>query len=317
MELIHPSAYDAKERIKVMDEAGIRAAALYPNLGLLFTPLIDNFVNFELGAYRLECVRAYNDFVNDWISPDPTRFIALANIPFWDVQASVEEIERCAGLGFKGIVMTGLPHIHGQPYLADHHWDRLWGAAQAHEMPVSFHLGGGDLTKALPPDRVSLEGWNASVARTTVNLFFENAATLADLLLSGILPRFPGVKFVVVESGIGWIPFCLEAVDYHFLTSGVREERPEFEMLPSEYFHRQVYANCWFERLAPWHVDEVGVDNILFETDYPHPTSLLGRADVASAIDTGFASVDELARDKILWRNAAKLYGLAVQADET
>ena len=99
------------------------------------------------------------------------------------------------------------------------------------------------------------------------------ARHLVDLLLSGILPRFPELIFVSVESGIGWIPFMLETCDYHFLRGDVRAQRPEFELLPSDYFRRQVYGCYWFESIAPrLLLDEIGVDRIMFETDFPHPT---------------------------------------------
>src|SRR5205807_1167280 len=102
-----PPAYDRKPRTKVLDDNGIQAAALYPQLGLAFTPQMHKLISFDLDAYRLECTRVYNDFIVDWISPDPSRFIPLASMPYWDVDASVAEIERCAPLGFRGIVTTG------------------------------------------------------------------------------------------------------------------------------------------------------------------------------------------------------------------
>ena len=91
-----------------------------------------------------------------------------------------------------------------------------------------------------------------------------------------MLPRFPELKFVSVESGIGWIPFVLEAVDHSYL-EGRKDRTSEWELLPSEYFARQVYACYWFETVAPRRLlDEIPVDNILFETDFPHPTCLYG-----------------------------------------
>jgi predicted TIM-barrel fold metal-dependent hydrolase len=80
-------------------------------------------------------------------------------------------------------------------------------------------------------------------------------------------------------------------------------------MLPSEYFRRQVYANYWFEKLEQWHVDAIGADHILFETDLPHPTCLEGD-EVGAAIDRGLSHHPEALQEKILWRNAAALYGL-------
>lgn len=137
--------------------------------------------------------------------------------------------------------------------------------------------------------------------------------------MSGVLTRFPTIKFVSVESGIGWIPFMLEAMDYQFQGNGVRDERPEFDLLPSEYFARNVYACYWFEQVAPRRlIDKIGADNVMFETDFPHPTSLYGD-EVHARIKSGLADCEESVRHKILWDNAQKLYKVTAPsaADET
>jgi predicted TIM-barrel fold metal-dependent hydrolase len=123
-----------------------------------------------------------------------------------------------------------------------------------------------------------------------------------------VLPRFPEVKFVSVESGIGWIPFVLEAADHSYL-----EARPhrtsEWELLPSEYFGRQVYACYWFETVAPTTLlGAIPEDNVLFETDFPHPTCLYGN--VGERIEASLGNASEATREKILWGNAARLYGI-------
>jgi uncharacterized protein len=123
-----------------------------------------------------------------------------------------------------------------------------------------------------------------------------------------VLARYPLIKFVSVESGIGWIPFVLEAMDYQFQGNSVAEEHPEFDLLPSEYFARNVYACYWFEQTAPRRlIDKIGVDNILFETDFPHPTSLYGE-EVHARIKGGLSDCEESVRRKILWENSQKLY---------
>ena len=134
---------------------------------------------------------------------------------------------------------------------------------------------------------------------------------MTDLLLSGVLPRFPDLKFISVESGIGWVPFCLESCDYHFMAADIRKARPEFEMMPSDYFRRQVYACYWFEKIAPRKlIDDIGADNILFETDFPHPTCLYGN--VQETIEDGLEGQSEEVRRKILWENSAKLYNIDI-----
>ena len=192
--------------------------------------------------------------------------------------------------------------------LGDPHWDPLWSVAVECDLPVSFHIGSGNMEGGLDRDKIRTYGKMATFAELSVDLFMNNGRQLCDLLVSGVLARFPTIRFVSVESGIGWIPFVLEALDYQFEGNRVREERPDLDLLPSEYFERNVYACYWFEQTAPRHlIDAVGVDKILFETDFPHPTSLYGD-EVHKRIATGLESCDDAVRRKILWDNAQALY---------
>lgn len=311
---MHPSAYDATARLAVMDRYGIQAASLYPNLGFVGPDVYAAFGTTTL-EFRTEALRAYNDFLLEWASTDPDRLISLACIPYWDVDAAVAEIERAAAMGHKGLVSTGKPQEHGQPFFVDPHWDPMWAAAQETGLSISFHVAGGDVSRHMNDARIDAEGWRATLVRLTTSYFFESAIELSDLLMSGVLARYPRLRFISVESGIGWIPFLLESVDEHFKKYAPALERPEFEdgMLPSDYFHRQVYANYWFEKLEPWHLDVIGADSLLFETDYPHQTCL-GPEEIAHAVEVGLGGVDDEVRQKILWRNAADLFGLQVPA---
>jgi predicted TIM-barrel fold metal-dependent hydrolase len=125
-----------------------------------------------------------------------------------------------------------------------------------------------------------------------------------------VLARFPKLKVVSVESGIGFIPFILEALDYAFDYSKVYRSKPEFTLKPSEYFARQVYGCYFFEELAPQRLlDKIGADNVLFETDYPHPVCLYGN--VREKIDAGLKGQPADIRRKLLWENAARLYRVA------
>src|SRR5437763_15628651 len=148
----------------------------------------------------------------------------------------------------------------------------------------------------------------ATCTELSVSGVLRNGMQLNDLVMSGVLARYPSIEFVSVASGIGWIPVVLEALEYQFKDNRVPEERPELDMLPSEYFARNVYACYWFEQTAPRRlIDKVGVDNILFETDFPHPTSLFGD-EVHARIKGGLSDCEESVRHKILWENAQKLY---------
>jgi predicted TIM-barrel fold metal-dependent hydrolase len=306
MDEVPPAAYDARARLDYMDELGIWAMALYPNVGGFGN---QGFLNLKDPELMQECVRAYNDFLLEWMEPDPRRFIPIIATPFWDVPASVKEIERCAKLGHKGVLFTGEPQRSGFPLLGDRHWDPLWAVAQDAGLPISFHIGSGQFDEYFSMDRIRTHGIGPTVVSSTVAILMDNGHQLIDLLLSGVLPRFPKLEFISVESGIGWIPFLLEAADYCFGYSGVRRERPEFELLPSEYFRRQVYGCYFFEELAPQRLlDRIGVENVLFETDYPHPVCLYGN--VREKIDAGLTGQPADVRRKLLFDNAAKLYGV-------
>ena len=303
----HPSSYDASERLKVMDASGIYAEVLYPNIGGFAST---GFLKLKDPNLVLECVRAYNDFLIDWIQPAPERFVPVAALPFWDVKESVKEIERAAAIGHRAVLFSGAPHEHGMPYFADRHWDPIWAATQAANLSVSLHVGSGDLSETLSAERTKVEGEAVTYARGGTAVIQDAGRHLSDLLLSGVLPRFPELNFVSVESGIGWIPFMLETIDYHFLRGNVRAHRPEFKLLPSDYFRRQVFGCYWFETIAPrLLLEEIGVDRIMFETDFPHPTCL-GPEHVTDVIENALGDQSVDVKQAILWGNAAALYGI-------
>jgi predicted TIM-barrel fold metal-dependent hydrolase len=289
-----------------MDSVGIWAMALYPNVGGF-----GNQAFLQLGDadLMLACVRAYNDWLVEWCAPDPRRFIPIMATPFWDVDATVAEVERGAAMGHKGILFTGEPQTFGQPLLGDRHWDPLYRVAAETGLSLNLHIGSGDIAGSFGRDRVRAHGVGSTLVTTSIGLFLGNAMQVADLLLSGVLPRHPDTRFVSVESGIGWVPFVLESADYCFEYSDLARERPEYEMRPSDYFHRQVFACSFFESHAPQRsLDVIGVDNVLFETDYPHPVCLYGN--VRERIDEAFGGLDAATRCKVLWDNAASLYGV-------
>jgi predicted TIM-barrel fold metal-dependent hydrolase len=301
------SSYDGKARIAYMDSVGIWAQVLYPNVGGFAA---NQFLKLKDDALRLACVQAYNDFLHDWTSVAPHRFVTNVAVPFWDVKASVKEIERSIKRGARGINFTAAPHDYGMPFINSHHWDPIWDIACESGLPINFHIGTGSIDTDVMMARMKTEGPGATLARASVDAFLLNAVQLNDLLFSGVLPRYPKIKFVSVESGIGWIPFVLEAADHQFHCNGVGKEMPQYKMLPSEYFRQHVYACYWFEKDAPASVVEVvGEKNILFETDFPHPTCLYGN--VAETIERGLGHMKPQLRERILFKNAMDLYNIA------
>ena len=227
----------------LMDTYGVKAQILYPNVAVFDAKSI---VGMGDTALQLACIEAYNDFLVDFGNEAPGRFIAVSGLPFWDLTATLAEIERCAANGHKGIVFTQDPSYFGLPQLTDRYWDPMWASAQEKGLPVNFHIASGDLDlfNVGHPDN----GVHANYAAMGVSFFMANARTVAQLVTGGICHRFPELNFVSVESGIGWIPFALEALDWQWRNCGVHKEHPEYDLLPSEYFRRQIYGCFWFER---------------------------------------------------------------------
>ncbi|MGY1739435.1 MULTISPECIES: amidohydrolase family protein [unclassified Blastococcus] len=306
-----PATWDAGRRAAMMDGYGIRSQILYPNVAVFNAGTL---VGLHDPEAQLACVQAYNDFLVDWSGEAPGRLVPVATLPFWDLQLTLAEIERVAAMGHRGIVFTQDPTAFGLPMLTDRYWDPMWASAQEKGLPVNFHIASGevDLNGFGHPDN----GIHANYAMMGVSFFMGNAKTVSQLICGGICHRFPDLKFVSVESGIGWIPFALAGLDWQWLNCGVHKEHPEYDLLPSEYFKRQIYGCFWFERdTALSAIEQLGPDNVLFETDFPHPTSLSpGPASTAERPDdflrNHFAGLDETVLRKVLHDNAARLYSL-------
>jgi predicted TIM-barrel fold metal-dependent hydrolase len=309
-EQIHPSMYDAEARLRFMDEQGIRAQVLFPNVGGF-----GNAYFLRMGDRELveACVRAYNDFLTDWCSADPQRLIPITAVPFWDIDFSVAEIERCLDNGHRAINFCNQPQSYGEPPLASKHWDPIWSLAQDAGASVNFHIGGGGIGD-LMDDKAGI-GWKTNFAKVSSMLFFDNLRCIADLVFGGICHRFPALKMVSVESGVGWLPAGLEALDWQFLNGGVRDEHPEYDLLPSEYFRRQIFGCFWFERRSALDAIDQYPDNILYETDYPHPTCQHPGPRTPAQFPRDYASqvlgdLPAASLQKVLHDNAARVYHL-------
>ncbi|HUF99261.1 MAG TPA: amidohydrolase family protein [Ilumatobacter sp.] len=306
-----PVTWDAVKRSQLMDRYNVRSQVLYPNVAVFDANSILAMDDTDL---QLGCIQAYNDFLVDFGNEAPGRYVAVAALPFWDLDLTLAEIERTAAMGHKGIVFTQDPSYFGLPQLTDRYWDPMWASAQEKGLPVNFHIASGDLDlfNIGHPDN----GVQANYSAMGVSFFLANARTIAQLVTGGICHRFPDLNFVSVESGVGWLPFALEALDWQWKNCGVRQEHPEYDLLPSEYFRRQIYGCFWFERDTALHAIEVlGADNILYETDFPHPTSMSpGPASAAQHPDeylrSNFSDVPLDSMRKVLHDNAARIYHL-------
>ncbi len=306
---VHLGSSDVKARIKVMDDAGIYAQIVYPNI-LGFGGQASAKVDPEL---RLISVQIYNDAMAELQEESGQRLFPMALLPWWDVREAVKETERCANMGLRGININSDPHTtrddNGDliPDLGTEHWFPLWEVCEGRNIPVNFHIGASETAI----DWMGQQGWPSLShdLRSGISgamIFFNNGKVVSNLIYSGILDRFKGLKFVSVESGIGWVPFLMEALDYQL--AEIAETRG-FEKKPSEYFKSNFYGCFWFEKNDISEVlHKVGIDNCLFETDFPHPTSLYP----IDNLEQRLASLTHEDRAKVLSLNAAKLYNIAV-----
>ena len=300
---VHQGAHDVTARVRMMDEQGIYAQVAYPNIlgfGGQRAMQVDE-------AVRIESVRIFNDAMSDMQRESGQRIFPMALLPWWDIDASLAETERCMKLGLKGININSDPQDHGLPSLGERHWDPLWRMCSANGLPVNFHIGASDTSTSWyfqsswpefsPQQKLAMGG---------MMLFVTNLRVMANILASRFLERHPTLKVVSVESGAGWIPYLLEGLEYMSHEAGLSYDVPI-----GEVFRRQIYACTFFERRNFLDtMRQVGVDNIMFETDFPHPACLYpdGLEHMADVI----AEMTQEERFKVFSGNAAKVYNIDI-----
>jgi len=214
---------------------------MYPNVGGFGA---QDFLKLDDPELMLTCIRIYNDWQSEWASEDSRRLLPIASIPFWRCPRRPRKRAGARIWATEESSLPDEPQSFGQPLSGDPHWNPVWQVAVELGLPISFHIRSGDITDSVVKNRIASYGRAAAYTTIAIDLLLQNGCQVSDLIVSGVLARYPTIKFVSVESGIGWIPFVLEAMDYQFNGNNVREERPELDLLPSEYFTRNVYACC-------------------------------------------------------------------------
>jgi len=306
---VHPASYDGKARLEIMDQQGVWAHVIYPNVTGFGAHRLMALEDREL-AFTILSI--YNDAVAELQDESGGRLFPQALIPFWDLDAAVAEVLRATQeLKLTGITMSSEPHSAGLPDITDAHWGPLWEVCESLGVPVNFHVGSSEFGKeafekgtwpGLDPIRKHVVG--------CVLLEMHNARVIANLLTSDLLVRYPRLNFVSVESGIGWIPYVLERLEYQLLETSL-DGRVWEQDRPSDLFRRQVYSCFWFEEAGPSRtLDFIGFDNVMFESDFPHPTCLYP-SPVEHALKVLEPWGSEVTR-KVMSENASKLYGIPV-----
>jgi len=326
LDQVNPAAYEVHARVRHLDNVGISSQVIYPNI-LSFN--IQDILRVGDAAFHLACVQAYNDFLAEFSAAAPGRFIPIMCLPFWDLPAAIREVDRCAAAGHKGILFSNTPELIGLPRLRDPHWDPIFARAQEIGLPINFHIGFGKhgdekkreatSRKARGADDTSEEARQKTIdfrigEVAKVTSMMNQAETIGEVLLSGLCDRFPKLNFVSVESGMGYLPYYLDALDWQWLNSGSAAILPN-RLMPSEYFARQVYATFWFEHRTVLRLADLIQDNLMFESDFPHPTCLApGPVSFTDApnkvIQANLASLPEPILKKILHVNATRVYNL-------
>jgi predicted TIM-barrel fold metal-dependent hydrolase len=309
---VHPAASQVAPRLEVMDEMGIWAQVVYPNAVGFGGQGFGKIKDVEL---RNLCATIWNDAMAELQEESGGRLCPMGIIPWWDLDASVKEVERMHERGLHGVNTNADPQNQGLPDLSDAAWDPLWDAMCQYELPLNFHIG-GSVSQASFAGNAKWPSFNEDegLALGSAMLYVGNARVIANLLYSGVLERHPTLKVVSVESGIGWIPFMLEALDHQLTETAPHLLGERLTMMPSEYFARQMYACFWFEsrNLVPA-IERLGTGNCLFETDFPHPTCLY--PDSLHRAAEHLADGDATLRRRVMSDNAAAVYRIERPGD--
>jgi predicted TIM-barrel fold metal-dependent hydrolase len=301
---VPPKAYVPSERIKAMDEDGVDVHTFFGNIsGVAGNTFSDPAFPAD---FRMEAIRAYNDYqIEEWATPYPGRFITLCNLPMWDVEAAVAELRRTAALGIKGVSFA-FPEQWDYPGIEEPYWYPLWAAAQDAELSINFHVGSGASMGLAKKKPLTTSSPMIFVALVSTRAITANVEVMTTILFSGILDRFPKLKVVSSESGIGWVPYLLEVADHQWEAQDLKNHG--MKLRPSEHFHRQCSVNFWFEDLGPKLRHLIGMNNILWESDFPHGTGTYpkSREYIAKATQ-GWTDAE---RRKVLVDNPVRIFNL-------
>ena len=299
---MRPGCYEQGARLADLDMNHTEASLAFPTFPRFCGQTFHENPDCELG---LACVQTYNDWmIDEWCSGDGSgRLIPLTLIPLWDPQLAADEVRRCASKGSFAVAFSENPTRLKLPSIHTAHWDPLFAACEETETVVNLHIGSSSsfpMTSVDAPRAVSLA------------LTYQGAShALADWLTSGVLERFSRLRVALSEGQIGWIPFIVERLD------SVWDDRPVYGNLdgrltrrPSSYIPGRVYG-CVFDDVIGMQIrDRIGIEQIMFETDYPHGDSTWpnSKAVLQKLVDQ--AGLDERETYLLARGNAIACYGL-------
>jgi len=296
-----PGDADQKARIEDQDADGVSAEVLYVQGTFGFDGGL--FYRLKEADARVAAFQAYNSAMAEWIEAAPDRFLPVGIIPIAEPEESVAELHRLAGLGFKAVQVSGSPDVYGYPTFANPRYEPLWAALSEVRLPLSLHTTS---TKGLTFVRAEDPTPAKGIFQSLPPMFM--AEIVGTFIAGGVLKKFPDLHIVLVEAGIGWIPYYLERLDtmhrrHNWAKRGMMEE------LPSTFWYKQCHATFEDDMVGMEILDRVGVDNVMWASDYPHPDSTWPESQ--DVVVKHFEHLPDDQKQKICWKNAADLYKLA------
>ncbi|MFC1405252.1 MULTISPECIES: amidohydrolase family protein [Streptacidiphilus] len=288
-----PGCYDPAARVKDMDLDGVQAACCFPSFpgfgGRVFLRAADK----DLG---LACIKAWNDFnIDEWCATAPDRYVPLSILPLWDVDLAAAELRRVAAKGSRTVSFPDSPVPLGLPSFHSDHWGPLWDAFEETGIPVSLHFGSGSFVPGFSASAAALAPNASGKEYQSVSARYDPAAkgpkdeaptaasfavyatnlmwTTVDLALSGQLQKHPGLKFMLAEGGIGWLPYISERVD-NVWQQHRHYQAIDFDTRPSDLIRKHFWGCYISDEFGLKNRHEIGVDRICVEVDYPHSDSM-------------------------------------------
>jgi predicted TIM-barrel fold metal-dependent hydrolase len=289
-----PGGWDPAARLQDQDVDGVDGEVLYTTLGFRLYWMSD-------APLQQACFRVYNDWLSEFCSYAPDRLIGLSLISLYDVDDAVKELERSAKLGHHGCMVFLSPPAPCPPYTSKH-YDRFWAAAQDLGQTIVLHENTGGAESRMSPSSY----WNPDMTLGPILRPQEVQRTLAQLILSGVMERFPTLKFVTAENGTDWLPWFLGRLAKRN-RSGNLYGTP-LTLTPLEYFHRNVFVTYIDEPEAIEAKDLIGVDNLMFSTDYPHTAATWPKSQEVVERDAQHLTAEE--RRKLVRDNTLKVFGI-------
>ncbi len=294
---LHPGVYDPAARLSEQETDGVIGEVMYPS------------VNMAAFAYPERDVvhavfRRHNDWMREYCSHAPERLVGVACLPLPEVDEAIEELDRAANMGYRGVAIpcTAPPD---KPY-SHPDYEPFWAAAEAAGLPLAMHIFCGST-----PDMGLPAHWGGPGTSIIGYTMAHGAmvATMAQLICSGVAEHHPGLKFICGEFETGWLAHMLQRLDH--ATYRVRDQAsPDLTMQPSEYFRRQFYATFEDDIMGVITRYQIGVDNLIWGNDYPRHDSIWPHSQ--ATLEKMFQDVPEDEKRKMTRDNVIRLYGINV-----